>query len=44
MAALDFAFYGENRAYVPEDCAEARYMGAWSDGTPVTPMSMASDF
>ena len=31
----DAAFYGRNRAYALGNTPEQRYMGTWSDGTPV---------
>jgi acetyl esterase/lipase len=31
----DAAFFGRNREYALGDTPEQRYMGAWSDGTPV---------
>lgn len=34
-ALTDFAFYGINQAYCLGDTPEQRYMGLWSDGTPV---------
>ena len=43
-AALDYAFRGASWGYVMGDGADARFMGVWSDGTPVAPMSTASDF
>lgn len=32
---LDAAFFGRNRQYALEDSPELRFMGHWSDGTPV---------
>ena len=34
-ALTDAAFYGKNRKYALGDTPEQRYMGKWSDGTPV---------
>jgi len=32
---LEAAFYGRDRVYALGNTAEQRYMGRWSDGTPV---------
>lgn len=37
-ALTDFAFYGINREYCLGNTPEQRYMGLWSDGTPVEEM------
>jgi len=35
-ALTDYAFYGVNREYCFDNTPEQRFMGLWSDGTPVT--------
>ena len=37
-ALTDFAFYGINREYCLGNTPEQRYMGLWSDGTPIEEM------
>jgi len=34
-ALTDYAFYGKNKEYCLGDTPEQRFMGLWSDGTPV---------
>jgi pimeloyl-ACP methyl ester carboxylesterase len=34
-ALTDYAFYGSNREYCLGNTSQQRYMGLWSDGTPV---------
>jgi pimeloyl-ACP methyl ester carboxylesterase len=36
----DCAFYGKNRAYALGDTPQQRYMGCWSDGTPVVELAI----
>jgi hypothetical protein len=43
QAALAYAFWQDNREYVVGDGDEVTFMGLWSDGTPVVPMSTADD-
>ncbi|NLX04558.1 MAG: alpha/beta hydrolase fold domain-containing protein [Phycisphaerae bacterium] len=39
----DAAFYGINRHYALGDTAEQRFMGLWSDGTPVNELRVTDD-
>ena len=39
-ALTDAAFYGKNREYALGNTPEQRYMGTWSDGTPVKEMEV----
>jgi hypothetical protein len=34
-ALTDYAFYGINKEYCLDNTPEQRFMGLWSDGTPV---------
>jgi hypothetical protein len=34
-ALTDYAFYGTNKQYCFGNTSEQRFMGLWSDGTPV---------
>jgi hypothetical protein len=43
-AALDYAFDAGSGEAVLGGGDEARFMGLWSDGSPVAPMSTADDF
>ena len=36
----DFAFYGKNREYALGNTPEQRFMGKWSDGTPVKELTV----
>jgi pimeloyl-ACP methyl ester carboxylesterase len=38
----DAAFYGQGRAYALGNTARQRFMGRWSDGTPVTPLEVVA--
>lgn len=39
-ALTDAAFYGKNRNYALGDTSEQRFMGKWSNGTPVKPATV----
>ena len=39
----DAAFDGTNRQYALGDTPQQRFMGAWSDGTPVAPLSVSAN-
>ena len=34
-ALMDYSFYGTNKEYCFDNTPEQRFMGFWSDGTPV---------
>jgi len=40
---LDAAFYGRNRKYALGDTTEQRFMGRWSDGTPVKKLEVLDE-
>ena len=42
-ALTDAAFYGKNREYALGNTPEQRYMGTWSDGTPVKELIVTDD-
>ena len=42
-ALSDAAFYGTHREYALGDTPEQRFMGIWSDGTPVCELSVTDD-
>ena len=42
-ALTDAAFYGTNRQYALGDTPEQRFMGEWSDGTPVRELVVTDD-
>ena len=39
-ALRDTAFLGTHREYALGDTPEHRYLGTWSDGTPVAPLTI----
>ena len=39
----DAVFHGKHRKYALGNTAEQRYMGKWSDGTPVKPLQVSAD-
>ena len=40
---IDYAFYGINREYCLGNTPEQRYMGSWSDGTPVKELKVTDN-
>ncbi len=41
---IDAAFYGKNRQYALGNTQEQRFMGLWSDGTPVLELRVWPDY
>jgi len=39
-ALIDYAFYGTNEEYCLGNTPEQRFMGLWSDGTPVKELTV----